>query len=292
MNTKTKAIQKRLLEIAIEFKCICDQNNLQYFIAGGSLLGAIRHKGFIPWDDDMDFCMPREDYQKFLKIAPDLLSKHLTIRNFKTDGKNFCVMYSQIHDTTSTFLVDVFPSGHQHIGGIMIDIFPLDGTFQNTLLRKIHFTTLSFFQNIRNLAFYLDEKQHWSFFKKNILKIMRLTCRGATMYYVIDFLLRLKKYKNAKYVGEFGSTAYGDKQILEKNIYEKSKDIFFEGVVFKSPNNADFYLRRFYGDYMTFPPKEQQIGHAVFCNLEKSYLQLQQGEDLHATEKNHSYHRG
>lgn len=125
--------ERDLLKIFIDF---CDKNKLTYFLVGGTLLGAIRHKGFIPWDDDIDVAMPREDYDKFIVLA----SKHFTkdkdvfFQNYRTD-KYYPYVFSKLRDSNTTFIEKIY----KHVDmnhGVYIDIFPIDGISKNSNEKK------------------------------------------------------------------------------------------------------------------------------------------------------------
>ena len=119
---KLKDIEKDMLVIFIQ---ICKKYDMRYFLAGGSCLGAVRHRGFIPWDDDIDVVMPREDYEKFLKVARNELPENIFLQTGKTDN-DFPMNFAKLRNSDTTFIetsVKNFKINH----GVFIDIFPLDG---------------------------------------------------------------------------------------------------------------------------------------------------------------------
>ena len=117
-------IQKVELNLLKEFVKVCEKNNLRYFMVGGSALGCVRHKGFIPWDDDIDVAMPREDYEKFMKMQDELPS-YCFIQNYKTDP-HYIYNYGKLRDSRTTF-IESYYKYHRINHGVWIDIFPLDG---------------------------------------------------------------------------------------------------------------------------------------------------------------------
>ena len=118
-----KRIHEEILKVMDEVDRICRENNLQYYLIGGTLLGAVRHEGFIPWDDDLDIAMPREDYETFLAISPSALPSHLKIGTARYDV-NYHRLFSKVYNVNTRFV--------EHVGeketnmGIFVDIFPLD----------------------------------------------------------------------------------------------------------------------------------------------------------------------
>ena len=118
-------LQKRLLVIFKAFAEVCEKHNLSYFLNGGSCLGAIRHKGFIPWDDDIDVMMPREDYEKFLTLQKEYEGTPYFIQCWKTDP-HYIYGYAKLRDSSTTFIEDNYVN-HRINHGVWIDIFPIDG---------------------------------------------------------------------------------------------------------------------------------------------------------------------
>ncbi|MBO5867860.1 MAG: LicD family protein, partial [Oscillospiraceae bacterium] len=125
------------MDIAKAVVALCDKHGLTYYMLGGSMLGAIRHKGFIPWDDDIDFGMPREDYERFLELAPTELPKHLKVVNYRNDP-NYMYYITRILDTETKVIEERIGNDNKYTNA-SIDIFPIDGTPNNPILRKIYF---------------------------------------------------------------------------------------------------------------------------------------------------------
>ena len=119
-----RKVQLAQLEIAKEFKRICDENQLQYFMDSGTLLGAVRHKGFIPWDDDMDFGMMRDQYEKFLSVAPDILGEKFFIQTWSSD-ENYPYAFCKIGKKDTVYRESVSQKSKMH-HELYIDIFPYD----------------------------------------------------------------------------------------------------------------------------------------------------------------------
>ena len=130
---KTRKLQLCELDMLLEFRRICEKHKLQYFLCSGTLLGAVRHKGFIPWDDDVDVCMPLKDYKQFLLVAANELDDRYFLQTFETDeGCNFG--FSKIRRNNTTYIPDHLAGGYSH-QGIWIDIFPM--TYINTRQLKV-----------------------------------------------------------------------------------------------------------------------------------------------------------
>ena len=127
-------LQKRLLVILKEFARVCGKHNLRYFLNGGTCLGAIRHKGFIPWDDDVDVMMPREDYEKFLTLQYEYEGTPYFIQSWKSDPR-YTYGFAKLRDSSTTFIED-FYRNHRINHGVWIDIFPLDGMAKKPIPRE------------------------------------------------------------------------------------------------------------------------------------------------------------
>ena len=127
-----KIIQDKILSILKEFINICEENNLTYYALGGTLLGAVRHKGFIPWDDDIDIGMPREDYEKFKKVAPNSLPNNYKF--LSEDTANYKKAFSVIRDDSTKIIMNY--SKEELVESLWIDIFPLDGMLLPQLREK------------------------------------------------------------------------------------------------------------------------------------------------------------
>ncbi|SFO26621.1 lipopolysaccharide cholinephosphotransferase [Pseudobutyrivibrio sp. UC1225] len=243
------------LEMMDKFDKICKDNNLIYFLAGGTLLGAVRHKGFIPWDDDVDLAMPRPDYEKLLSLYTDNKEAFgfLSVVKFGDDG--YGIPFAKIvHNNT---LIKV---GNKEQGGLFIDIFPMDG-FGDDL------------EEAKNQIRYINDTGcrigraylPWNElkFSTKLVKIL-YTVIGRKKSYnsLLKKALKYDFYKSA-YVGStFGVRV--EKEIIERWTFEKTMDMHFEDRVYQAPVGYDQYLKQMYGDYMQLPPEEKRVAPHEF----------------------------
>lgn len=275
---QTKMLKKVELELLKVFIAICKQENLQYFVVGGTALGTVRHKGFIPWDDDIDVAMPRKDYEKFIKIAQARMPEYLFLQNIDTE-KNYLQGFSKIRDSRTTF-IEISCKNFKINHGVYLDIFPLDGYPSSKLKSYI----LDFLKKIYNsrisLEFSLDDSSCvCKKILKNFLKLFYPVCRK-----VIEKREKLfKKYDfdSCDYIANHCG-AWGKKEIMPKEIFGKGTIGSFDGIQVILPEKYDEYLTRMYGDYMELPPIEKRIAHH-YCDVidfEKSYLEYTKDENI------------
>jgi lipopolysaccharide cholinephosphotransferase len=248
-----------LLELLDEFVRICEENNLTYFLTSGTLLGAVRHKGFIPWDDDIDVAMPRNDYEKFLDIYGDLkeTSYYVLSDRYSKNIIPFYEPFAKLCKKDTLFAEKSRPS-FSHTG-IYIDIWPYDKCilpFLNLRTKMIKFTW-------RLYRFKINHNET----PKNKVKIFiaQILCFLLSERFLDSLHKKLyllfNKY-DTKYVSFF-SGRYGYRKETHKynEIYPLIK-IPFEGNYYYVPNNFDLYLKKVYGDkYMKLPPVEERVTH-------------------------------
>lgn len=255
---RLKTVQNILLSFLLEIDRICKKHNIKYFLGGGTLLGAVRHQGFIPWDDDADIMMLREDYDKFLEIAPNELSKGLTLQTYKTD-KNCHYEFAKIR-LENTMFATVFSREHKNMNnGISFDIFCHDKTANSKLGRKIHLQATLFF---RAMVFNKWNKRKVD----NGNKAVSAICNVLKNIFPVSFSQWMlnrtfsffKNKKNAKYLYDgMGRNVYNGAfpaYYLDEVIY-----MDFEGCKLPVPKEYDKYLTFLYGDYTQPAPLSTRL---------------------------------
>ena len=260
-------LQEKLLDILKVYLEICDKLGLTYYLANGSALGAEKYGGFIPWDDDMDVVMPREDYEIFCEKAPTYLPTHMFLQNYKSDP-SFPHFYSKLRDSNTAFV----EKGVEHLDmnhGMFIDIFPLDGYPKCRISQKWLACKLRVMRVKQFCGFSVSQKLH-----HKVLRLLGYHKRTAKT---------LKKME--KTVRKFGTQTeyccdYGDRQgkgCLPRSYYGEGRTVFFEGVKVLIPLQIDAYLTYKYGDWRADLPTEQKKSHhnVLFCDTEKSYTHYQ-----------------
>ena len=271
-------LQKVQFELLKKFIEVCDKNNLTYFLVGGTALGAVRHKGFIPWDDDIDVGMPREDFEKFVLLQKEFDEKNYFIQTWKTDPC-FVYNYAKLRDSNTTFIEDHF-ANHRINHGAWIDIFPIDACpdvsknpkkFRKHVLWTWKQVFLSYLWGLRRKI------HRRTFFKDIGLNIVAgLFFWGNIGHYrnkKVDKKLTKIPYSTALFLGNWLGTN-PKKEAMDRNIFDGVSKATFEGLEVNLPKDYDKYLSNLYGDYMTPPPADKQIGHHhdKGLDLTKSYL--------------------
>lgn len=260
-----KIIQDKILSILKEFINICEENNLTYYALGGTLLGAVRHKGFIPWDDDIDLGMPRADYERFKRIANERFNGKYQFLSEDTPG--YRKAFSVIRDTSTRIMMNY--SNVEQEESLWIDIFPIDGLPSKGIKKKIHekkylyrrmMVQLSQFNSIVNQN-KADRPWHEKLIIKiaNHLKIENILSFEKQQY---KYLKTIKKYSVSEgYAGNF-TGAYKLRELVPSDYFGKPTKLDFEEIELKCPNKYKDYLKAIYGeDYMTPPPIEQRVPH-------------------------------
>lgn len=259
------------MEIVREVLRICEKHGLRYYMLGGTMLGAIRHKGFIPWDDDIDLGMPRDDYERFLALAPQELAAHLKLVNYRTDP-NYMYYITRILDTDTTVIEERIGNDNKYTHA-SIDIFPIDGTPNNGLLRKIYFFRVLYHRALMSMCYKdsIDRKRKRSKKEKLLLWVMEhIPVNKLTSAYKqkckIDKLLRKQKVEGAKYIGNIMG-AYRTREIVPAEFYGEGAMYPFEDMQLRGLSMYHEYLTHTYGDYMELPPEDSRKTHFRILNI-------------------------
>ena len=256
MKKELKQLHEVQVEILDEVVRICEKYKLNYFLVGGTLIGAVRHKGYIPWDDDLDIAMPRLDYDKFIKVAPQELDKKYYMHNIFSD-KDYWLSFTKIRKNNTLFDETMIENIESH-KGIFLDIFPLDNLNNNKFLFKIKWSIL---YNIRYFCLYYRGVYDRSYINHY------LTCKIFSIfksYKLLNFsnwFMKLNKNNKSKYLVSYPGSYTRLKECFERDWFFPAGKIEFEGKMYNCPNNPDALLTHVYGDYMQLPPKEKRVTH-------------------------------
>ncbi len=256
---KLNEIQLEEFKILKEVVKILEENGLRYSLIGGTLLGAVRHNGFIPWDDDIDIAMPRIDFERFFGIfIKSNKNKDLEIQSYK-NGKSFFPFYKIVNKSIQIECEDICDQEERFL---WIDVFPIDGLPDDENEVKKTYKKIDFLKKMLYIKKYRIFKDKYSSFEKKILKCIVKPVALLVNDNQIDKIARKYNFEDSKYVGVV-VWGYGQKEKNRKEDMDSYIKWTFEGSEFCIIKGYDIYLRKLYGEYMKLPPKEKRVTHNI-----------------------------
>ena len=257
-NSQLRSLQLTEVNILRLFAEICEKHNLRYYMVGGTMLGAIRHQGFIPWDEDMDVGMPRPDYEKFMAIVKDELPEGYDIRTFKQNA-DYKRAFSKLVNTRVTLTNE--SNVKKTLEYAWLDIFPFDGMPANRVMQLAHFWRMTFWRFLYRASCF-DEMVNLNrpgrpLYLRAIIKFLQITHFGSRLdtrklLYKLEKGLAKYPYDSSPYMVSFFGQ-YMTKEIVDKKLLGEGKKYPFENIMLNGPENYDAFLTQFYGDYMKPP---------------------------------------
>ena len=251
------------LKIALEIKRICEKHGIRYFLTAGTLLGAVRHGGFIPWDDDMDIGMLRSDYERFLDVCKTELGEEFFLQTWDTDD-NYPFSYAKVRLRGTHFVEGFSEDVNLKENGLFVDVSPFDCVPDNEISGKV-----------QAAKYYLCKRLLW--IKKGMGKTLKSESFGKRLKYGIfltfsclfnyESVKRYFKKTQIRYNGKETRKVVADgsyrfqKESIEAAWVKDLSDIVFETQVFPAFRDRQSYLEHFYGDYMKLPPVEERERH-------------------------------
>lgn len=254
-------VHSKMLEIAVEIDRICRKYNIKYILDGGSMLGAVRHNGFIPWDHDLDVAMLREDYEKFQTACETELKERFFFSNYSTEER-YSLNFGKMRMNGTHFLEMQYQNLNLH-DGIFVDIFPIDNTYK--IFRKLQCRLVAFVycaHQVKNGIY------DGSDFKK-LIYIPFSWLSFKTLNAWRDGLMKMFNRRKTKYVYKVCHPGK-KKPINNRSIYEDIIEHEFEEKNFYIPREYDDFLTKRYGEYMKIPPESEIYeccGTIVNCEL-------------------------
>lgn len=270
---KLNDLQQSLIVMMAWLHNFCNKNNLRYYALGGTMLGAIRHHGFIPWDDDIDIGMPREDYNRLIKLIGNRKIGNYYLETPESKFDEYRYPYAKLYNTNTTLVENTWPRIRR---GIFIDVFPIDGygdTISECYNRWYDIYKESMFiwartcalrrsrSILKNTAIFVSHCLP-SFITKDRIRLITMN-RKAQRY----------SFDKMKYGGNtFGN--WGEKELMETSIMGKPTLYKFENMEIFGAEKYDEYLTNLYGDWRRLPPLEKRVTHHDFIELDlnKPYL--------------------
>lgn len=259
-----RKVQLRQLEIAKEIRRVCKLLNINYFLDSGTLLGAIRHDGFIPWDDDFDMGMLRVDYERFLKEAPAVLDKKYFLQTWYSDER-YGLAFAKVREKDTVYMEESAVDTGTY-NGFFVDIFPYDNYpddlkkqkwqgkryefYKRTMLMKCGYKPYNIGKNaverLRKKFIYLPMRM-MAFFMKRQTLIQCYENMGQAF----------NEERTKCYYAQCGAAKYG-KWVIDKRCFTSYEEHVFEGELFCVPGDSHSYLKSVYGDYMKLPPESER----------------------------------
>lgn len=256
-----KRLHEIEIEILTEIDRVCKELNVQYFADWGTLLGAVRHKGFIPWDDDVDICMMREDYELFIKKAPALLADKFVLQHYLTDPGT-PTYQAKVRKNGTKFVEDYLKNIPVH-QGIFVDIFPYDVVTEDSEKRAAYEKKARLYRRL-----FVSKTVSVSTFEKNkvkkmvfnvvrkLMKIALIPFSKKKLYELLDAQMRLFEKEESALLECCANVPHN------KEDFYPLTTLDFDGFSMPVPHNWDAILKNEYGNYMQLPPKEKQYTHA------------------------------
>lgn len=264
MDKQLKDIQNATFSILKDFINCCEANDLKYYLFAGTLLGAARHQGFIPWDDDIDVAMPRRDYEKFLENFEELMPKHLGLIT-PENTEHYDVFFSKIHDTRTTYVqkgMNIYPDRHT---GVFIDVFPLDGFPSDRVEQEQYIKKYELYRKM-NYKMRFTVKGNPSL-RGKILQIvlspLKLCLQKDYFYIKYKTLACSYKASNCDYI-IYPTVIDLHRCILKKAMFGNGGYLTFNGTKAAVPEYYDAILQTIYRNYMKLPPIAEQVPHHDF----------------------------
>lgn len=263
-----KKIQYAGVQILEEFDRVCEENNLKYSLAYGTLIGTIRHKGFIPWDDDIDVFMPREDFNKLREVYKSKFKPTFFYQTNKTDPEYFYLL-DKVRLNNSIFR-ESFVSKYNIHHGIYIDIFPLDFIPKQKVMRRLHFLAVNFYRTGVMAKYPMLRARTGK--KKWVFMALRLFYAVFPLKFLYERAQTVaQKYNNVEDKTRFDVVSffgpYKMREIHDASVFDKIIKGQFMGHKFNVIAEYDSYLKRVYGDYMKLPPEEKRSTRHTITEL-------------------------
>lgn len=271
-ESEIKRIQQILLDMMDDLDKLCREENLTYFICGGTAIGAVRHQGYIPWDEDLDLCMPRKDYNRLAYLVKERLSDKYWVQNicFKT---NYDLNFMKIRKKGTRY-IELLESD-KSCAGVFIDIFPIENTYNNPFLRLCHGGISNLLLLISSCVRIHTKYDTLTEYAQESHSLLRLVWTKNIIGFLCSFFslehwlqitekwLSKCKDETSRYITIPSGRGHYFGELYLRRSFFPPKNIVFEHRNYYIMRIPDHYLSILYGDYMTIPPKEKRERHMV-----------------------------
>jgi len=273
VNQQLTPMQRTLLDMLRWFDGFCRKNGIRYYAVGGTLLGAVRHQGFIPWDDDIDLAVPRKDYERLIGLMGDKRFDRYLLESPQTADDSFCYPFAKLYDTTTTLIEHKRKPMKR---GVFLDIFPFDGVGddidegrrQLKKIQKDYYFYISLIGGVRK--------------GRSPIKNAAVVAARAIPKPLADPVQLRRKLDRMCARYDFDRSAWvanllgswGEREMVPREVVGTPTEYAFEDITVMGVEQYDRYLTSIYGDWRQFPPEEKRVTHHDFItlDLERSYL--------------------
>lgn len=272
MNIQLNPEQLRELQLAELdglkfFDDFCRNNGLTYYMCGGCLIGSIRTKGFVPWDDDIDVLMPRPDYEQFLKLYKEKNPSERFVLLDGTKEATYGNIFAVLMDTNHT-MVKEYQQNMDMPHGIPLDIFPIDGLASGKIGRIMQYVWTMIYSLFRSGIVPKNQGGLLSFGSKILLGIFRGKGIRYKIWKFAEKRMSCHSFETADNVAELCAGFYFMKKVYPRSIYDGVTEVEFEGRKYLAMKNYDDYLKIPFGNYMELPPEDERVAHHDIISLE------------------------
>ena len=261
---KIEDIHKCILNILVNVDKVCRKHGIRYWLSDGTMLGAVRHGGFIPWDDDADIAMPRPDFQRFIEHGSEWLPKPFELQTFELDENSSCALLKVIDGSTT--LIERWSLNQ--IGGVYIDVCPIDGIPAQRWRRKLRIGLVHMVKTwvyLRNRDPYKRGHGYTSW----LPRLLQAPVKNITLQRLQKRIQTAYDYETAPLIADYDS---GDRSTMPREVMGTPTPIMFEGHELLGVEHPDTYLKCLYGDYMKLPPEGHRRIHGFdYVDFEHSY---------------------
>ena len=272
MNIQLNPEQLRELQLAELdglkfFDDFCRNNGLTYYMCGGCLIGSIRTKGFVPWDDDIDVLMPRPDYEQFLKLYKEKNPSERFVLLDGTKEATYGNIFAVLMDTNHT-MVKEYQKDMDMPHGIPLDIFPIDGLASGKIGRIMQYVWTMIYSLFRSGIVPKNQGGLLSFGSKILLGIFRGKGIRYKIWKFAEKRMSCHSFETSENVAELCAGFYFMKKVYPRRIYDGVTEVEFEGRKYLAMKNYDDYLKIPFGNYMELPPEDERVAHHDIISLE------------------------
>ena len=266
-NDKLSPLQLKLLEMMKWFHEFCEKNNIRYYVLGGTMLGAARHKGFIPWDDDIDIGLPRKEYEKLARLMQSTDCLPYVLETPDSTAKDYCYPYSKLYHTETTL---VEKRRKNVVRGIFIDIFPLDGLGDNENECKKNYKPINRKYNfLLSVVGGISSEREW-------YKNLAVIAARMIPLFLLDYKKIIKQLNELCATKEFDACewvcndlgAWRIKEAMPRSFFGKPVLYQFEDIMVYGPEKYEDYLSHLYDTWETLPSMEKRVSHHDFIKLD------------------------